>query len=83
MLSSILNMLNKNIYLIGMMGSGKSTIGTLLSKQINIPLIDMDIELEKIMGMSIDSIFNEYGENRFRMIETSFFNELTKNNVFI
>ena len=66
-----------------MMGSGKSTIGTLLSKQINIPLIDMDIELEKIMGMSIDSIFNEYGENRFRMIETSFFNELTKNNVFI
>ena len=83
MLSSILNMLNKNIYLTGMMGSGKSTIGTLLSKQINIPLIDMDIELEKIMGMSIDSIFNEYGENRFRMIETSFFNEITKNKVFI
>ena len=76
-------MLDKNIYLIGMMGSGKSTIGTLLSKQTNTPLIDMDIELEKIMGMSVDSIFNEYGENRFRMIETSFFNEITKNNVFI
>ena len=76
-------MLDQNIYLIGMMGSGKSTIGTLLSKQTNTPLIDMDIELEKIMGMSIYNIFNEYGENRFRLIEASFFNEITKNNVFI
>ena len=65
------------------MGSGKSTIGALLSKQVNIPLIDMDIELEKIMGMSVESIFNEYGEKRFRMIETSFFNEIIKNNVLI
>ena len=43
----------------------------------------MDIELEKIMEMKIDTIFNEYGENRFRMIESSFFSEITKKNIFV
>ena len=76
-------MLDKNIYLIGMMGSGKSTIGTLLSQQINIPLLDMDRELEKVMDMTINQIFHTYGENRYRMMESSFFTEITKNNVFI
>ena len=76
-------MYNKNIYLIGMMGSGKSTIGKKLSDAIDIPLLDMDIELEKIMEMKIDTIFNEYGENRFRMIESSFFSEITKKNIFV
>ena len=76
-------MYNKNIYLIGMMGAGKSTIGKLLSKNKNIPLFDMDIELEKLMEMSVNTIFNEYGENRFRLIESTFFNEITKKNQFI
>ena len=76
-------MYNKNIYLIGMMGAGKSTIGKKLSDAIDIPLLDMDIELEKIMEMKIDTIFNEYGENRFRMIESSFFSEITKKNIFV
>ena len=76
-------MYNKNIYLIGMMGSGKSTIGKLLSENKNIPLFDMDIELEKLMEMSINKIFNEYGKNRFRLIESTFFNEITKKNYFI
>ena len=65
------------------MGSGKSTIGKKLSDAIDIPLLDMDIELEKIMEMKIDTIFNEYGENRFRMIESSFFSEITKKNIFV
>ena len=76
-------MYNQNIYLIGMMGSGKSTIGEKLSDAIDLPLLDMDIELGKIMDMKIDTIFNEYGENRFRMIESSFFNEITKKNIFV
>ena len=76
-------MVDKNIYLIGMMGSGKSTIGALLSKQINIPLLDVDIELEKVMNMRINEIFHTYGESRFRMMENAFFTEVTKNNVFI
>ena len=70
----------KNIFLIGMMGSGKSTIANLLSKKTTIPFYDIDSEIEKIMELSIKDLFNKYGEKRFRMIETSFFNEMIKVN---
>ena len=66
---------NKNIFLIGMMGSGKSTVGPLLSSKIKIPFFDMDNELEKLIDMSINEIFTNYGESRFRLIESTFFNE--------
>ena len=71
-------MKKNNIYLIGMMGSGKSTIGPLLSKKMNIDYMDMDNELEKLMDMSLPMIFSEYGEERFRMIESAFFREISK-----
>ena len=70
--------MKKNIFLIGMMGSGKSTIGKLLSQKLDMPFFDTDAEIEKIMGMPIDKIFNDFGENRFRMIESVFFNECIK-----
>ena len=70
----------KNIFLIGMMGSGKSTLASLLSKKTNIPFYDIDLEIKKIMELSIKDFFNKYGEKRFRMIETSFFNEMIKVN---
>jgi len=73
----------KNIFLIGMMGSGKSTIGKLLSKKLSIPIIDMDDELKQLMDMSITRIFDEYGENRFRLIESTYFRECSKNDDFI
>ena len=73
----------KNIFLIGMMGSGKSTIGKLLSKKLSMPIIDMDDELEQLMDMSITKIFDEYGENRFRLIESTYFRECSKNDDFI
>ena len=69
-----------NIFLIGMMGSGKSTIGNLLSQKLGMPFFDTDIEIEKIMGMPIDKIFIDFDENRFRMIESVFFNECIKAN---
>ena len=72
--------MKSNIFLIGMMGAGKSTIGNLLSQKLDIPFFDTDIEIEKIMEMSIDKIFNDFGENRFRMIESVFFNECIKAN---
>jgi len=68
----------QNIFLIGMMGAGKSTIAKLLSKQLSKRYFDIDIEIEKLIGMTINQIFNEYGEKRFRLIESSFFNEITK-----
>ena len=73
----------KNIFLIGMMCSGKSTIGKLLSKKLSMSIIDIDYDLEQLMDMSITTIFNEYGEKRFRLIESTYFRECSKNDDFI
>ena len=73
----------KNIFLIGMMGSGKSTIGNLLSEKLSMPIIDMDDEIQQLMDMSITKIFEEYGEKRFRLIEATYFRECSKNDNFI
>ena len=52
-----------------MMGSGKSTIGALLSKKMNIKFIDLDSEIEKIEKKTISQIFKLKGEKYFREIE--------------
>lgn len=57
---------NKPIILIGMMGSGKTSIGKRLSKRLNLPFIDSDAELEKSAQMTINEIFHKYGEETFR-----------------
>ena len=67
-----------NIYLIGMMGSGKTTVAQLLAKKMNLEFLDMDSELERLMDMSTSMIFSQYGEKRFRMIESTFFREISK-----
>ena len=61
--------LNKNIVLLGMMGSGKSSIGGLVSRKLNIPFIDIDNLIENYAGMSITKIFKNNGENYFRNLE--------------
>ncbi len=60
---------NKNIVFLGMMGSGKSSIGNLVSKKLNIPFIDIDFLIEKYAGMSISKIFEDNGEDYFRNLE--------------
>ena len=60
---------NKNIVFLGMMGSGKSSIGNLVSKKLNIPFIDIDNLIEEHAGMTIAEIFNKNGENYFRILE--------------
>ena len=60
---------NNNLVLLGMMGSGKSTIGRLLSKNLNIELIDVDEIIEKEEGCKISEIFEKRGEGYFRKIE--------------
>ena len=58
------------IILIGLMGAGKTTIGKELSNKLNLRFIDMDDEIQKQSKMSIVDIFEKYGENRFREIES-------------
>jgi shikimate kinase len=60
---------NKNIIFLGMMGSGKSSIGNLVSKKLDIPFIDIDSLIEEYAGISIKEIFENNGEDYFRSIE--------------
>jgi len=59
----------KQIFLIGMMGSGKSTIGSILADKLDWTFIDIDTELEKDYSLSINDMFKN-GEDKFRTYET-------------
>ena len=59
----------KNLVFLGMMGSGKSLIGSIVSKKLNVNFIDIDNEIEKQTGMTISKIFEKNGERYFREIE--------------
>lgn len=60
----------KPIVLIGMMGSGKTTVGKTLATELNLPWVDTDIYIEGINNQTISSIFEEQGESYFRDCET-------------
>ena len=60
---------NKNLVFLGMMGSGKSSIGNLVSKKLDFPFIDIDTLIVKNTGMSVLEIFKNKGENYFRNLE--------------
>ena len=63
--------MKNKIYLIGSMGSGKSTIGRLLAKQMNLPFFDIDKMIVDQEKMSITDIFSKYSEEYFREIESN------------
>ena len=73
-----------NIYLIGMMGSGKSTIGEKLANNLSMEYVDLDNDIESIHQMTIVDIFDQLGEKKFREIESVYFLEKSKqtNQVF-
>ena len=60
---------NKNLVFLGMMGSGKSSIGSLISKKLDLTFIDIDNLIVKDTGMSISEIFKKKGEDYFRNLE--------------
>ena len=60
---------NENLVFLGMMGSGKSSIGLLIAKKLKLDFIDIDQEIEKELGMSIKKIFENKGEEYFRQHE--------------
>lgn len=59
----------KNIVLLGFMGTGKTETGKTLAKKLKLKFVDMDTIIEKEMGMSINDIFFNFGENYFRELE--------------
>ena len=61
--------LNKNLVFLGMMGSGKSSIGNLVSKKLNLPFVDIDNLIVENTGMSVSEIFEKKGERYFRNVE--------------
>ena len=61
--------LSKSIVLVGLMGSGKSAIGKILSERIGVPLSDTDKIIEEEVGKTVYEIFNDSGEKYFRQVE--------------
>lgn len=74
----------KKIFLIGFMGSGKSTVGKRLASGLGWSFIDIDREIEKKEGITIPDIFSEKGETFFREIESEMLRSVAgKDNVVI
>lgn len=58
--------LDRPIVLVGMMGSGKSTIGRRLAKRLALGFVDSDVEIERATGLKTNEVFDRYGEEAFR-----------------
>ncbi len=71
-----LTSLNKPIVLVGMMGAGKSTVGTRLAKKLRVTFYDTDNLVQEMAGCSIDDIFKYAGEEFFRAKERQVVEEL-------
>jgi shikimate kinase len=69
---------NSNIFLIGLMGAGKSTVGRVLARKLNRRFIDSDHALEERCGVKIPTIFEMEGEAGFRKREAQIIEELTQ-----
>ena len=76
--------MKKNLVLTGMMGVGKSTIGKILAKKLNLDFVDIDKIIESSENNKIKNIFENKGENYFRKIEKKItLQELKKNNLVV
>ena len=71
-------MMPSRIILIGYMGSGKTTVGKVLSRELNLPFYDLDWYIENRMHKSIHQIFEEKGEEGFRKIERNLLHEVAE-----
>ena len=75
--------MKRKLFLIGFMGSGKSTLGKLLSEKLNISHFDLDIFIEKEEKESIVDIFRKNGEMYFRNLEKKYLKKLIAKENFI
>ena len=73
-----MNKEKKNIFLIGFMGAGKSTIARAIKQKLGYPVVEMDERIVKEQGMPISKIFETYGELYFRELETKLIQSLNQ-----
>jgi shikimate kinase len=59
------------VYLVGMPGSGKSTVGPVLAERLGVPFVELDAEIERAAGRTVSEIFEHDGEARFRELEAA------------
>ena len=74
---------NLTVFIVGMMGAGKTTVGTLLAKKLNYNFIDTDKLIETKMQKSINHIFDLYGEEYFRNLENRILDKVPLKNTVI
>ena len=72
-----------NIFIVGPMGSGKSTVGKIISSELFLTFYDTDAEIESRTGASIDWIFDLEGEDGFRKRESKILEELAELNSIV
>lgn len=73
-----------NIYLLGFMGTGKTSVGKRLARRLNFTFLDSDCEIERQQSMEIKDIFSQFGEAKFRQLEREFIeNGHKKNNCVV
>lgn len=68
----------RNVYLIGMMGAGKTVIGKALVRYLGCQFVDVDREIMQAEGMSINDIFEKKGEHYFRSVEQVCLHNITR-----
>ncbi|HEX9665418.1 MAG TPA: shikimate kinase [Thermodesulfobacteriota bacterium] len=73
------NKISKNIYLLGFMGAGKTSVGKILAKKLRLKFCDLDEIIESECGKTVSRIFSEHGEDFFRDLESMKLRSVSKN----
>ncbi|MCV6595942.1 MAG: shikimate kinase [Mangrovicoccus sp.] len=68
--------LHKTVVLVGMMGAGKTAVGTVVARKLGVPFLDLDGEIEAASNLTIAELFARYGEEYFREKETQVLSRL-------
>lgn len=71
-------MLERHVFLIGMPGCGKSSLGKRVANNLRIPYVDMDQRISDAVGCTVSEMFERYGEQAFRNAETNTLIQLTR-----
>ena len=71
-------MLNRHVFVIGMPGSGKSSLSRKVAGRLGLPYLDVDTKIQQIAGCTVAEFFEKYGEDSFRTAETNMLIELTR-----